>query len=46
MEFCNFMLAQDEEETRPNEHALEHLVTEWDKAHNGALPEQNGAAGQ
>ena len=46
MEFCNFMLAQDEGETRPNEHALEQLVTEWDKAHNGALPEQNDAAGQ
>jgi hypothetical protein len=46
MEFCNFMLAQDDGESRPNEHALEQLVTEWDKAHNGALPEQNGAAGQ
>lgn len=46
MEFCNFMLAQEDGETLPNEHALQQWVTAWDKAHNGALPEQNGAVGQ
>lgn len=45
-DFCTFMLAQDETETRPNELALEQWVNEWNKTHNGSLPEQHGSAGQ
>lgn len=42
MDFCTYMLAKDDSETRPNEYALEQLVNDWDKAHNGA---QTGVQG-
>lgn len=44
-EFCNYMLGQGEGESMPNEHALEQLVTDWDKAHNGALPHDQHQSG-
>lgn len=39
-DFCTFMLAKADTETRPNEYALEQLVNDWDKTHNGAQPAQ------
>ncbi|MDU4254507.1 hypothetical protein [Pseudomonas sp.] len=43
MEFCHFMLAEADEDSRPNELALEKWVADWDKAHNGALPAPGAA---
>lgn len=43
MEFCNFMLHQDDSESKPNEHALETWVMDWDKEHNGAMNDQSRA---
>lgn len=45
MDFCTYMLAKDDSETRPNEYALEQLVNDWDKAHNGAQSDHGKQGG-
>lgn len=44
-DFCTFMLAKADTETRPNEYALEQLVNDWDRTHNSAQPAKHQQGG-
>lgn len=45
MEFCEYMLKQEDADSRPNEFALEKWVNEWDKSHNAPNHPQPAAQG-